>query len=213
MDRAEGDVFFAAIGSVSPLTLLGTLLQNLGPLGALKLALDRGRMMQGAAVQAPRGEAARALLTSFRDDLEQRLQGQDFLGGAQPTIVDVTAFHPLWLHVSSRRRPLGDRHPRVAGWYERLEALGHGQREELEPALAFEAARSAKPRALPGAPDTSDERIGSRVSVVPADYGTVPVSGTLVALTPTRCILARDTERFGTLHVHFPLRGYALSPA
>jgi hypothetical protein len=51
------------------------------------------------------------------------------------------------------------------------------------------------------------------VSVAPADYGTVPVTGTLVAVTSARCIVARETDRFGTVHVHFPLRGFALTEA
>jgi hypothetical protein len=49
------------------------------------------------------------------------------------------------------------------------------------------------------------------VSVAPTDYGTVPVTGTLVAITSSRCIVARNTQEFGTLHVHFPLRGFALA--
>jgi len=209
--RAEGDVFFAAIGSVAPLTLLGTLLRSVGPLGLVKFALDRAQMMRSAHVTAPQGDAARAILAAYLEDLDQRLADRDYLTGATPSIADFAAFHPLWLHVRTGRRPLDPRHAHVARWYARIEAFGHGTREEWAPERAFEAARSAKPRPLPAAPGEPDARIGRRVSVAPTDYGTVPVAGTLVAVTPSRCIVARDTDRFGTLHVHFPLRGFALT--
>jgi hypothetical protein len=170
-------------------------------------------MMQTATIKPVQGEAARAILRAFLETLEQRLDGREFLAGSTPSLADFAAFHPLWLHVASSRRPLDGRHVRVGQWYRRIEALGHGQREESPPELAFEAARSAQPRALPAAVGEADPRIGRRVSVAPSDYGTVPVTGTLVAVTPSRCIVARETERFGSVHVHFPLRGFSLIEA
>jgi glutathione S-transferase len=206
MARAEGDVFFAAIGSVSPATLLGTLLRTVGPFGLVRFAVDRARMMRSATVAPAQGESARAILRSY-------LKGRDFVAGPTPSIADFAAFHPLWLHVRSGRRPLDPGHVHVGRWYERIEAFGHGSREEWEPERAFEAARSAQPRALPAPAGEPDARIGRRVSVVPSDYGMVPVVGTLVARTPSRCIVARETERLGTLHVHFPLRGFTVTAA
>lgn len=208
--RAEGDVFFAAIGSVSPATLLGTLLRKLGPFGTLKFALDRGRMMRDATIKPAQGKSARAIMKAFLEDLDRRLADRNYLVGPDPSIADFAAFHPLWLHVSSSRRPLDPCFANVVHWYDRVASFGHGQREEVDPEYAFEAARSAKPRALPAITGESDPRIGRRVSVAPSDYGTVPVLGTLAAITASRCIVARDAEPFGALHVHFPLRGFAL---
>ncbi len=211
MARAEGDVFFAAIGSVSPATLLGTLLRNLGPFGTLRFALDRARMMQDATIKPPQGKAARAIMKVFLEDLDLRLADREYLVAPDPSIADFAAFHPLWLHVSSSRRPLDQRFANVVRWYDRVARFGQGRREEVDPEHAFEAARSGKPRALPAIAGESDARIGRRVSVAPSDYGTVPVTGTLAAITPSRCIVARDTEQFGALHVHFPLRGFSLT--
>lgn len=210
LERAEGEVFFAAIGSVSPVTLLGTLLRTVGPLGLVPFALDRVRMMQGASVKAAQGDSARSIMKRYLEDLEQRLADRDFLTGAAPTIADFAAFHPLWLHVASRRRPLDPRYTRLVRWYARMEALGHGVREEIGPEEAFETARAAKPRPLPESASDADPRLGRRVSVAPSDYGTVPVTGTLVAATPSRYVVARETDRFGTVHVHFPRKGYSL---
>jgi hypothetical protein len=49
------------------------------------------------------------------------------------------------------------------------------------------------------------------VKVAPADYGKVPVTGRLVAVTADRVVLARDTDHFGLLHVHFPRDGYSVT--
>ena len=213
MERAEGDVFFAAIASISPLTLLGTLVRTVGPVGLVRFARDRAQMMRSANVKPPQGGSARSIMKAYLDDLEGHLADRDFLTGAAPTIADFAAFHPLWLHVASRRRPLDAGQPRVARWYERMEALGHGMREEVDAERAFDAARAAKPRPLPAATGEADTRVGRRVSIAPTDYGTVPVTGTLVAATPSRVIVARETERFGTVHVHFPQRGFSLETA
>jgi hypothetical protein len=50
------------------------------------------------------------------------------------------------------------------------------------------------------------------VSVAPTDYGQVPVSGQLVATTIERYVVARETDDFGVLHVHFPRVGYVVKP-
>lgn len=210
MTVAEGEVFFAAIAGVPPATLLGTMLRQFGLFGTLKFAFDRVRMMQDATVKPAQGASARRVLDNFLEDLEQRLVAADFLVGSSPSIADFCAYHPLWLHVSITGRPLDDRFASVRRWYDRIASIGHGRREELKPADAFAAARSAEPRALPAVVGEPDARIGTRVSVAPTDYGTVPVTGTLAALTPSRCIVTRNTAEFGTLHVHFPRRGYAI---
>ncbi len=210
IDQAEGDVFFAAIGSVSPATLLGTLLRRMGLFGTLKFARDRAGMMRDATVKPKQGAAARGVMQAFLVELEQRLSGRDFLVDDNPSLADFSAFHPLWLNVSSSRRPLDPRFAHVVRWYDRIAAIGHGQREEWAPERAFEVAKAAKPRPLPVSTGEPDARIGKRVSVAPSDYGTVSVSGTLVALTPTRCIVERETEPFGPLHVHFPRRGFVI---
>ncbi len=207
--RAEGDVFFSAIASVSPLILLGTLLRTVGPLGMLRFARDRVGMMRDGTAKPPQGEAARSIMQNYLEDLEQRLAGREFLVGSEPSIADFSAFHPLWLHVASRRAPIDARYENLVRWYQRMEALGHGQRQEIARERAFEIASSAAPRALPAAGD-NEQPIGRSVSVAPTDYGTVPVTGTLVAATPSRYIVARETDDFGTVHVHFPRRGFSL---
>ena len=207
---AEEEVFFAAIGGVSPVTLIGTMLRNFGVVGTIKFAMDRARLMQGATIEPPTGKRAKETMQSFLETLEATLAQREFLGGTSPNLADFSAFHPLWLYATTSRQPLDARYDNVRRWYERVAAIGHGTREEISPENAFEAARSTNPRPLP-VDGAGDARIGVEVSVAPSDYGTVPVEGTLVALSETRCILKRETEAFGTVHVHFPRRGFSVS--
>ena len=88
---------------------------------------------------------------------------------------------------------------------------GHGDRRESSGNAVFTVARDSEPRALPASGE--HPLAGRRVSVSPSDYGLVPVIGKLVCVTEDRLILARETEEFGMLHVHFPRAGYALSAA
>ncbi len=213
IDLAEGDVFFAAISSVPPLTLLGTMLRSFGPLGMLRFAYDRVGMMQGATVKPPQGAAARKVMKGFLETLEARLATQPFLAGSEPTLADFAAYHPLWLHLNTSRSELDSRFTGVADWYARVAAFGHGRREELTPAQAFSAAAGADPRPLPESESEPDPRLGHAVSIAPSDYGTVPVTGTLVATTPSRYVLRRDTETYGRLHVHFPRQHYVVADA
>lgn len=213
MRTAQGDAFFAAIGAVSPLSLLWNLLSGFGLAGTLRFVSDRVGMMQGATVKAPQGAQARSILANFLAALDRHLADREFVSGACPSVADFSAYHPLWLHLSAGGSPLDARYANVRRWFDRVAAFGQGERVETSPEQAFEAAKSADPRPLPETERAADVDIGRSVSIAPSDYGTVPVTGTLVAVTASRWIVARDTERFGTLHVHFPRKGYSITPA
>jgi hypothetical protein len=52
--------------------------------------------------------------------------------------------------------------------------------------------------------------IGREVEICPDDYALDPVRGTLVGSSVDRWILARQTDQFGLLHVHFPRKGFEI---
>ncbi|MES1951399.1 glutathione S-transferase [Salinisphaera sp. S4-8] len=210
MDYAQGKAFFAAIGAVPTPRLLVTMLGMFGPVGTVKFIKDRINLVKGSTVRAPQGEKARAVLNTLIDDLEARLETHQWVGGEQASVADFATFHPLWLHVSCSRRAL-DAGPKVKAWYQRVSEIGHGHREEIAQEQAFASARDRKPRPLPDSVADAPVPLGTEVQVAPADYGKVPVSGTLAALTEDRIVLTRDTWQFGTLHVHFPRNGYSLT--
>ncbi|MEQ8264197.1 glutathione S-transferase family protein [Pseudohaliea sp.] len=207
--RAEGDVFFAAITSAPPLKLLGKLLSSAGPLGTLRFIRDRTGMMKGASTQPPRGAEAGRLFDAYLADLDVHLADRDWLGGDQPGYADFCAYHPIWLAQSVGGAGTLGRYAAVGTWLDRMASLGHGERREMTPEQAFAEAAESNPRALPDDPG-AHEAMGSEVTIAPDDYARIGVTGTLVAATGERYILARESERLGTLHVHFPREGYEL---
>lgn len=211
MALAEGEAFFSAIGSVSTPRLLATLLLGFGPRGMVTFIKDRGELMKGGAARPARGARAKAVFAALLEAIDGRLQHQDWLGGQQPSLVDLAVYHPLWLHSNVSRRALSAP-PAVQSWYGQMALIGHGQREEISPSQAFAAAREAEPAALPASVAELPVALGTPVSVAPQDYGVVPVTGELVAVSEQRLVIARDTADFGRVHVHFPRRGYAITP-
>ncbi len=205
--QAEGQVFFAAITSIPPLKLIGTLLGNYGLLGTLRFVKDRSGMMSGGTVKPPRGADAMAVVTAFMAQLDSHLEVQSFVAGDTITYADLAVFHPLWLHMRVGNKQVPTSLPNVKRWFAGIEALGHGRRQEIDQQVAFSAASDAEPRPLPEG-GLSEGPLGKTVSVSPADYGRDPVTGVLVWMGDDRVIVARQTDEFGTLHVHFPRRNY-----
>lgn len=209
MEQAEKEAFFAAIGAVQPLRLLGTMVQQLGPVGAYRFVKDRAGLLNGGTGRPPKGAEAKAVLDSLLAALETRLAETPWVGGDTASVADFAIYHPLWLHVSCSRRPLKAGRT-VTAWYQRVTEIGHGLREEITQDQAFAAARDAEPRPLPASVEDITVTIGGMVEVAPSDYGVVPVTGTLAAVAEDRIILARESAELGKLHVHFPRAGYSL---
>lgn len=210
VNRAEGDVFFAAITSVPPLKLLGKLLLRNGPFSTVKFVRDRAGMMKGASVKPPQGEAAALLFDNYLADLDTHLASRTAVAGDALSYADFCVYHPIWLALSVGGAKTLRQYTNVREWRERMEALGHGERQEKSAEDAFAAAAESEPRALPQ--DLAEhEAVGSDVTIAPADYGKVGAAGKLVAVSGDRYILLREIDRFGAVHVHFPQEGYALS--
>ncbi|GAA5317297.1 MAG: glutathione S-transferase family protein [Candidatus Pelagadaptatus aseana] len=208
--QAEQEAFFAAIGAVPPVRLLGTMLKAFGPLGMYRFAKDRASMMKGGTVRPPKGEEAKARIRALVENLEACLAEQSWVAGESASVADFAVYHPLWLHLLCNRKPL-DAGPEVREWYQRVAAIGHGQREEISAADAFAAARETQPRALPEGDNADTALLGKSVEVAPCDYALIPVTGTLVAYREDRIVVARDTSEFGVIHNHFPRSGYAVT--
>jgi glutathione S-transferase len=209
MEQAEKEAFFAAISAIKPLRIIGTMIRQLGPVGMFRFAKDRAGMMKGGTARPPQGAEAQAILDALLGALEIKLAQHPWVGGDTASVADFAVYHPLWLHVSCSRQPLKAGRE-VTAWYQRVSAIGHGQREEITQEQAFAAARDAEPRALPASVKDVAVTVGGMVDVAPSDYGVVPVTGTLAAVTEDRIIISRDNTKFGKLHVHFPRAGYSL---
>ena len=207
VERAEGDVFFAAITSASPLKLLTKLVLANGLRGTLDFVRDRTAMMKKASLRPPQGKEARDLFQAFLADLDSHLLAREGLEGEALTYADFSVYHPVWLGVSVSGPSILKPYSEVLQWMERMQGLGHGKRREARPEEAFSAAERHEPRPLP-AELLEHDALHKRVTIAPADYGKDGVEGELVAVLADRVVLRREADRFGSLHVHFPRLGY-----
>jgi hypothetical protein len=147
------------------------------------------------------------------DRLETMLaDGRRFLFGAEPTLADLSAFHPLLaLGMHARTAALLAPLARVPAWIERVRAIGHGQRTDLSAADAIAIARDAKPAPFPGDPVVPDGlKLGDPVVVLADEYGSGIVAGALAASDLHEIAVRRQTERAGEVVVHFPREEYAV---
>jgi glutathione S-transferase len=148
---------------------------------------------------------------------EQLSDGRDFLLGATPGWADITAYFPVWMArvfvpVSA---PLLAPFAALARWEERVKAIGHGQRTDIDAEKALDIARAAEPDAGRGvdAADPLGFKVGDKVSVTPDDYGKNPVTGELVTLLIDEVAVQRVDPRVGRVVTHFPRMGYRVDRA
>lgn len=145
---------------------------------------------------------------------DQLADGRAFLTGDRPGLADANAFYNLWF-VRSFHAPAADAFldlPGLAAWYDRVVAIGHGDRGAATREDAIAAARDATP--APASVDPADQALAGRtVTVAATDYGRDPVAGRLVGSSPHHWSIARDDGRAGSVVVHLPRLGFALTPA
>ncbi|SDS95301.1 Glutathione S-transferase [Halopseudomonas sabulinigri] len=147
--------------------------------------------------------------------LETQLQRDgDFLLGDYPCIADFAHYHPLWFVGSNAAVASAlDGYPAVQRWMQRMADIGHGVASELSAEEAIRIASDAAPTALPTDAIASPGGFtsGQAVTVSAVDYGADEVAGSLVYEGAEEIIIAREDERAGLLHVHFPRYGYRLA--
>lgn len=172
---------------------------------------DVAAMKAAASVMRPQWRAHAAWI-------EQGLATSRWLAGSEPGLADIAAYMNIWFlarnlpHVADE---LLEGLDRVRVWRGEVAAIGHGARQAYDGLMALEDARKAEPRETP-AHDVNDPlglKPGDAVWVSADDYGRDPITGTLVAATPDRIVIARVAGELGRLHVHFPRAGYFAGPA
>jgi glutathione S-transferase len=147
------------------------------------------------------------------DRLERQLaDGRAFLLSDEACGADLSAYHPL-LFLSRHPRSAALLVPcdRVRAWMERVRAIGHGQREEIDSARAIAIARDSEPAAFAGEPVLPDGiPLGARVVVVADEYGSGSVAGTLAPSGLHEIAVRRESPRAGEVVVHFPREDYSV---
>ncbi len=148
---------------------------------------------------------------------EQLADGRPYLLGAQCGWADITCYFPLWMARTFVPAAEGLLAPlsRTRAWEARMKAIGHGDRTDIAAAAALKIARDSTPDPRRGV-DPSDPlglAQGDSVTVTPADYGKVPVTGTLVTLDVEEVAVQREDAQVGTVVTHFPRLGYRIARA
>ncbi len=146
------------------------------------------------------------------DQLERQLSdGRAFLLGDAPSLADLSAYHPhRFLAAHPATKTLLDPLTHVPAWMDRVEAIGHGERSEIEAKDAIAIARDANPAPIEGeaAPLPDGLAYGDDVVVLPEETGSGVVAGQLVPSPVHEIAIRRRSERAGELVIHFPREDY-----
>lgn len=173
-----------------------------------------GQPFDPAAMRAAVPHMASQLRSHAALIAEQLEDGRDFLSGNTPGLVDANAYYNLWF-VQSFHAPAAAAFtdlPKLMDWYDRVRAIGHGDRGTATREEALAVARDTQPE--PGDIPTHDEALAGRtVSVAATDYGRDPVRGTLVGASPHHWTVRRTDPVVGEINVHLPRIGFALTIA
>lgn len=208
---ADSDLFWVAIPYTMQPAGAAAIFAGAPPEMLQAFAADRAAMTVG--MKRPSTRDATAALQTYLGWLEHQLDGRPFLCGNVPSIADFSAVQSLWY---IRRAPpvagILDAFPGLAAWFDRIAAFGHGRSEKLSSAEAIAIAHAATPLPTEVQPGQGFES-GDAVEVAATDYACDVVSGTLVGLSASQVTLRREDPRAGTVQVHFPRIGYALSKA
>ena len=150
--------------------------------------------------------------------LEQQLaDGRQYLLGSTSGWADINAYFVLWM-VRANVPPINDMpapYESMAKWEQRMTAIGHGQRQDMDADEALSIANASTPGSSEGV-DTQDPlqlQEGDEVFVEPDDYGKVPVQGSLLNLDRRRVTIRREDASAGEVNVHFPRAGFRISRA
>ncbi|SIQ74883.1 glutathione S-transferase family protein [Aquipseudomonas alcaligenes] len=212
---ADAVVFQHAVTLVFQPESIAVRMGKLPPAAQQAFVADRAALFAGGSASRLPAAQAKLQWPVLMARLQQQLAREegDFLCG-EPSIADFAMAHPLWFlkgtHVTA---PLVDDYPEVAAWLGRVLGFGHGAHSPLSSEEAIAIACEAQPAPLPDE-DFSQAlgfQVGQQVSVAATDYGVDPVQGELLCVSAEAIILRRQDERAGTLHVHFPRLGFALS--
>ncbi len=146
----------------------------------------------------------------------QLSDGRDYLLGGTLGLADITAYQIAWYleECYSKWSVLVAPLARLCAWMERIKAVGHGKRTEMDAAQALGVARNSEPQtAERGDPDAAiGAQPGERVQVMPDDYAKVPVTGKLVASSAQHIAIRRQSSEVGDVVVHFPRAAFIVLP-
>ncbi len=140
-----------------------------------------------------------------------------YLTGGRLSAADLSCYHTLrLLRLKAGAEEIDGllRLAPLAGWLERIAAIGYGTSTEITAEEALAAAAAAEPATTGHLQDGDPSGIapGTLVAVTPDDNARIPVRGIVVAASAQEVVIRRDDRRAGAVHVHFPRAGYETIP-
>ena len=144
----------------------------------------------------------------------QLVLDQDFLGGAQADSWDIHVWGMVWMIRSAlpALMPIVETFPRLTDWYERMSALGTGDREDKAIDVAWRALKEGSTRPLPDTPDHEPLApwVGEVVDISAGSADRGSASGRLLAVDHEQVVLGVEPISGEEAQVWFPRFGYHL---
>ncbi len=137
--------------------------------------------------------------------------GRPYLLGAVPCIADFAAYHVVWFYRGRKIdcRAVFDPYPRLLAWRDRMAAIGHGKRTDIDADIALAEARAAHPvTPRKSDPQEGDPLPGQRARVRAADNARDWIEGEVSFIDAGEIALLRTDPEVGEVAVHFPRVGY-----
>ena len=108
--------------------------------------------------------------------------------------------------------PIVETFPRLTDWYERVSALGAGDREDVDIDVAWQALKDGPARPLPDTPDQEPlaQWVGETVDISAGSADRGSASGRLLAVDHEQVVLGVEPLAGEAAQVWFPRFGYHL---
>ena len=209
-ENINDTVFMPVVQGANPGKVLRKLVFQYWPWQIAGLLKDRAMVGKYSKLPRLNGAKRREIVDNFKDDLETKLKDSSFLFGETPTIADFAAYHLVWFAGQTRSGQFLKNKPQASAWELRMSKFGHARHTKINKSQLFETAKNSAPREL-SKDETAGAGIGESVIIEPSDYALDATSGTLVGESNERWIIARESDSFGTLHIHFPKHGYTIT--
>lgn len=213
----EQTLFFAAVSTNFAPAGIKAMAARMGPELMQAFGADRQAFFVGGAARRPNAEFGKLNLLPQMQAIDVQLaEGKPYLLGETPTLADFVAYHPVWF---VRNNPgtsaTLDAFKHLLAWFDRMQALGHGQPTEMAAEAALTVARECNSWLDFDGPLLEPEGItlGQTVVVRAIDYGIDPVEGALVHASVFELVVQRSDPRAGLVRVHFPRNGFSVVPA
>ena len=137
--------------------------------------------------------------------------GRPYLLGDTPCIADFATYHVVWFfrgrHIDCRE--VLNAYPRLLAWRDRMAAIGHGTRIDIDADEALAEARAATPAAPRSSqPQEGDPLPGQRARVRASDNAKDWIEGEVHFIDADEIALLHENDEVGQIAVHFPRLGY-----